>query len=99
MLYIFPVPLLNLRAVHMTHTSGLRGTEVLMTKYRTITGFVAIALLAAATTAATMRSPSPSTDRLIAPASMMSFKELRVDVNKLPTDDFDDQSLVYSTKR
>jgi hypothetical protein len=70
-----------------------------MTKYRTITGFVAIALLAAATTAATMRSPSPSTDRLIAPASMMSFKELRVDVNKLPTDDFDDQSLVYSTKR
>jgi hypothetical protein len=93
------VPLLNLRAVHMTHTSGLRGTEVLMTKYRTITGFVAIALLAAATTAATMRSPSPSTDRLIAPASMMAFKELRVDVNKLPTDDFDDQSLVYSTKR
>jgi hypothetical protein len=70
-----------------------------MTKYRTITGFVAIALLAAATTAATMRSPSPSTDRLIAPASMMAFKELRVDVNKLPTDDFDDQSLVYSTKR
>ena len=70
-----------------------------MTKYRTITGFVAIALLAAATTAATMRSPSPSTDRLIAPASMTSFKELRVDVNKLPTDDFDDQSLVYSTKR
>jgi hypothetical protein len=70
-----------------------------MTKYRTITGFVAIALLAAATTAATMRSPSPSTDRLIAPASMISFKELRVDVNKLPTDDFDDQSLVYSTKR
>jgi hypothetical protein len=70
-----------------------------MTKYRTITGFVAIALLAAATTAATMRSPSPSTDRLIAPASMMSFKELRVDMNKLPTADFDDQSLVYSTKR
>jgi hypothetical protein len=99
MLYIFPVALLNLRAVHMTHTSGLRGTEVLMTKYRTITGFVAIALLAAATTAATMRSPSPSTDRLIAPASMMAFKELRVDVNKLPTDDFGDQSPVYSTKR
>ena len=99
MLYIFPVPLLNLRAVHMTHTSGLRGTEVLMTKYRTITGFVAISLPTAATTAATMRSPSPSTDRLIAPASMMAFKELRVDVNKLPTDDFDDQSLVYSTKR
>jgi hypothetical protein len=99
MLYIFPVPLLNLRAVQMTHTSGVQGTEVLMTIFRTITGFVAIALLAVATTAATIRSPSPSTDRLIAPASMTSFKDLRVDVNKLPTDDFDDQSLVYSKKR
>jgi hypothetical protein len=70
-----------------------------MTKHRRITGLVAIALLTAATTAAAMRSQSPSTNRLIAPAGMMSFEELRVDINKLPTDDFDDQSLVYSTKR
>jgi hypothetical protein len=39
-----------------------------MTKRRTITGFVAIALLA-------------------------------VDVNRLATDDYDDQSFVYSAKR
>ena len=70
-----------------------------MTKHRTITGFVAIALLAAATAAATMRPHSPSTEHLIAPVGMMSLKELAADVNKLPTEAFDDQSLVYSTKR
>jgi predicted transglutaminase-like cysteine proteinase len=71
-----------------------------MTKHRRITGLVIIALLtAAATTAAAMRPHSPSTNRPIAPAGMMSFKELAADVNRLPTDDFDDQSLVYSTKR
>ena len=71
-----------------------------MTKHRRITGLVIIALLtAAATTAAAMRPHSPSTNRLIASAGTMSFEELRVDVNKLPTDDFDDQSLVYSAKR
>ena len=71
----------------------------MMTKHRTITGFVAVALLAAATTAATMRSRSPSTDRPIESAGMMLFKELTADVNKLPIEDFEDQSLVYSTKR
>jgi len=71
-----------------------------MTKHRRITGLVIIALLtAAATTAAATRPHSPSANRLIAPAGMMSFKELGADVNRLPTDDFDDQSLVYSTKR
>jgi hypothetical protein len=71
-----------------------------MTKHRIIIAFVNIALLTAVTAAAaTMRSHSPSTNRLIAPAGMMSFEEFRVDVNKLPTDDFDDQSLVYSAKR
>ena len=72
-----------------------------MTKHRRITGLVIIALLTAAATtaAATMRSHSPSTNRLIAPAGMMSLEELRIDINKLPTDDYDDQSLVYSTKR
>jgi hypothetical protein len=68
-------------------------------KHQTITGFVAVVLLAAAATAtaATMRSPTPSTHLPIAPAGMMSFKELRVDVNKLAIEEFDDMSLVYST--
>jgi hypothetical protein len=66
-----------------------------MTKHRTITGFVAVALLAVAAT--TMRSHSPSTGSPIASAGMMPFKELVADVNKLPTEDFDNQSLVYST--
>jgi hypothetical protein len=29
----------------------------------------------------------------------MSLSELKVDVNKLATDDYDDQSFVYSAKR
>ena len=68
-----------------------------MTKHRTITGFVAVALLAAAATAANLRAYSPSIDRPIAPAGMMSFKGPTADVNKLPIEDFEDQSLVYST--
>jgi hypothetical protein len=70
-----------------------------MTKHRTITGFVAVALLAAAATAATVRSYSPLTAHAIAVTGMTSFKDLTADVNKLPTEDFDDQSLVYSRKR
>jgi hypothetical protein len=68
-----------------------------MTKHRRITGFVAIALLAAVV--ATMRSQSPSTARSVAPGGMMSFKELTADVNKLPTEDLSDRSQVYSTNR
>jgi hypothetical protein len=68
-----------------------------MKKHQTITGFVAVVLLAAAAsaTAATTRSPAPSTQ--IAPAGSMLLNELAVDVNKLPIEDFDDQSLVFST--
>jgi hypothetical protein len=75
-------------------------TEVPMTKHRTITGFVVVALLAV-TTAANVRSHARLTDLPNASAGMASFKELTTDVNKLPTEDFDDQSLVYSagTKR
>ena len=51
-----------------------------MTKHRTMTWFVAIALLAVAATAAAIRSHSPSTDRIVVTAS-----NLKVDVNKLPT--------------
>ena len=70
-----------------------------MTKHRTITGFAAIALIAVALTAAHIRWHSPSTTHPIALTAMTSFKELTADVNKLPTEEFDDQSLVYSSKR
>jgi hypothetical protein len=65
-----------------------------MTKHRTITGFVVVALLAV-TTAANVRSHSRSTNLAIASAG--TSKEPTAGVNKLPTEDFDDQSLVYST--
>jgi hypothetical protein len=54
-----------------------------MTKHRTITGFVAVALLAVAATAATMRSHSPWTDG--------ATKALTVDANKFPTASFEDR--------
>ena len=70
-----------------------------MTKHRTITGFVAVALVALAVTVKNERSHS--TNLAIAPAGMGSLKELTVDVSRLPIDGFDDQSLVFSsgTKR
>jgi hypothetical protein len=70
--------------------------EVAMKKHQ-ITVFVAVVLLAAAATAtaATMRSPAPPTQ--IAPAGIMSLTELAGDVNKLPIEEFEDMSLVYST--
>ena len=69
-----------------------------MTKHRTITSFVAVALLAVAATAATLRPP-PSKNHPAASAGIMSLSELKTDVNKLATDDYDDQSFVYSAKR
>ena len=68
-----------------------------MTKRRTITGFAAVALLAIAGTATAMRSYLPSNRCPIASAGIGSPEYLAVDVNKLPTEHFDDQSLVYST--
>jgi hypothetical protein len=61
-----------------------------------ISAFAAVALLATATT---MRSRSASTDGPVRPAGMPSLLELQsaIDVSKLPTEDVDDQSLVYST--
>ena len=55
-----------------------------MTKHRTITGCVAVALLAVAATAATMRSHSPSID-----GTSLS-ENIKVDANKVPAD-FDDR--------
>jgi len=62
-----------------------------------ISGFAAVALLAAATTM--LRSHSPSTRRPVGVADMTLSQENRtsVDVTKLPIEDFEDMSLVYST--
>jgi hypothetical protein len=74
-----------------------------MTKHRTITGFVAVALLTAATTAVTIKSYSSSAassaDRPAASANAMSIGELTAGAGKLLTDEFDDQSVIYSRKR
>jgi hypothetical protein len=57
-----------------------------MTRHRTITGFVAVALLAVAATAANMRSHSPSTDGIVG-----SARTTTVDANQLPAASFDDR--------
>ena len=61
-----------------------------------ISAVAAIALLAAATSM--LRSHSPTAGR---PSGMMSLQELHAttDVNKLPIEDVDDQSLVFSKTR
>jgi hypothetical protein len=90
-------PALNHAAVFLTYIwAGERRFP--MTKHRTITGFVAVALLGAAATATTLR-PLPSKSHPNASAGIMSISELSADVNKLATDDYDDQSFVYSAKR
>jgi hypothetical protein len=53
----------------------------------------AVALIAVAATAATLR-PLPSKNHPSASAGIMSLSELKADVNKLATDDCDDQSFV-----
>ena len=61
-----------------------------MTRHRTITGFVAVALLAVAATAANMRSHSTSTDGIVVSAGT-TMKDLTVDANKLPAASFEDR--------
>ena len=58
-----------------------------------ISGFVAVVLIAGAaiTSAAATRSPAHAA----VPAGLM-LKDIRVDVNKLPTEDFEDMSWVFS---
>jgi len=96
---IFPNPRRNPEADARYGPFASNKAEGSMKKHQTITGFVAIVLLAAAATAtaATMRSPAPSAHPAIATAGIMSLQELAVDVNKLAIEEFDDQSLVYST--
>ena len=61
-----------------------------------ISAFAAVALIAAATTM--LWSHSPSNARRAISADAMSLQELHnaANVNKLPIEDFDDQSLVFS---
>jgi hypothetical protein len=59
-----------------------------------ISGFAAIALLAAATTM--LWSHSASTGRPVAAADMMS-SQVGAGVSRLPIQEFEDMSLVYST--
>ena len=68
-----------------------------MKKHQLIASLFAVILVAAAAsaTAATMRSAS-STHLAVAPSGSLVLNELTVDVNKLPTEDFEDLSLVYS---
>lgn len=61
-----------------------------MTKHRTITGFVAVALLAVAATAANMRSHSRSTDSIVVSTGTTTLG-FTVDANKLATASFDDR--------
>jgi hypothetical protein len=63
-----------------------------------ISAFVAVALLAVATTVLRSHSP-PSTDRPVGTAGMPSLQELHsaAGANKLPIEEFEDQSLVYPT--
>lgn len=62
-----------------------------------ISAFGVFALLAAATTA--LRSQSPAAGFSAGPVGMMSVQELgaAAGLNKLPIEEFEDLSLVYST--
>ena len=62
-----------------------------------VSGFVAVGLLAIATTM--LWSRSPSMGHPVEPAGLMALQEMHsgARVNKLPIEDFEDQSLVYST--
>ena len=52
-----------------------------MTKHRTITGFVTVALLAVAATAANVRTHAPATDGIVVSAGTTTSKGTSVDAN------------------
>jgi hypothetical protein len=62
-----------------------------MTRHRTITGFAAIALFAAAATAANMRSRAPATDGSVASIGATMLKGFTGQANKLAAASFDDR--------
>jgi hypothetical protein len=86
------------RSISLKHTLVIRtGMPLLfghggvpMTKHRVITGFVTVALLIVAAATANVRSHSH-----ILALSVISPGELTVAMKSLPTEDFDDQSLVF----
>ena len=88
-----PKQTLDTIVLDQTRRSGGGCHEEASSDYRI---YVAVILLAAAATATatTMRSPAPSTQ--IAPTGSLVLNELAVDVNKLPIEDFEDMSLVFS---
>lgn len=61
-----------------------------MTKHRTITGFVAVALLAVAA-AATMKSQTPWTSGIVVASGTTSSQDVAVDANASPAADFNDR--------
>ena len=68
-----------------------------MTRHRTITGFAAVALLAVAATAATMRSHSP--EGTVVSAGTTMSKGLTVDANDLPAASFDERWSAISASK
>ena len=64
-----------------------------------ISAFAAVALLAVATTM--LWSRSPSMGHPVEPAGLMALQQLHsgAHVNKLPIEEFEDQSLVFSTAK
>jgi hypothetical protein len=71
-------------------------TETSMTKRQIISGFVVAFLIASAaiTSTATWRSPAHAA---VINGSLM-IEDIKVDVNKLSTEDYEDMSLVFSNK-
>lgn len=69
-----------------------------MTKHRTITGFVAVALLAVAVTAANIRTHGPSTDGIVVSAGTTMSKGLPVGTNA-PTASFEDRWSAMSASK
>jgi hypothetical protein len=71
------------------------GEEIFMNRLM-IYALLAVAVLGTATTM--LLSHSPSIARPVAPVSMMKLQEVyaAAGVNRLPNEDFEDQSLVYS---
>jgi hypothetical protein len=72
------------------------GNEITM-KRLMIYAFVIVALVASM--ASLLRSHSPSTDQSVGSVGMPSLKEIQtaVYINKLPSEDFEDMSLVTSS--
>jgi len=62
-----------------------------MTKHRTITGFVAVALLAAVAAVATVRSQTPWTKGIVVAAGTTSPQDMAVEANGQAAADFNDR--------